>query len=74
MTKETTQEMQPQGNSSNRPEFVVKQRKGYGKNVSYERLGVAWKNEDGSFYVKLYGTQIIEGGFTLYKITDGDNA
>lgn len=53
---------------SNLPGYVVKTREGRGKNATYERIGVAWENEDGSFYVRLHGTQIIERGFTLYKV------
>ncbi len=38
---------------SNKPTHVVKQREGYGKKASYERIGVAWENdEDGSLYIR----------------------
>lgn len=73
MTKTATNET-PRESTPNRPDFVVKQRSGYGKNASYERLGVAWRNDDGSLYVKLHGKQIVEGGFTLYEITDGERS
>lgn len=49
-----------------KPGFVAKIRHGRGKEATYERVGVAWQNEDGSFYVKLMGTQLISG-FSLYK-------
>ena len=48
-------------------------RHGYGKKASYERIGVAWTNEDGSFYVKLHGTQIVSA-FTLYELPRDENA
>ncbi len=52
---------------------VAKTRNGYGKKASYERIGVAWDNEDGSFYVKLYGTQLVSN-FTLYAIEGTEKA
>ncbi|MRG71096.1 hypothetical protein GH722_04895 [Alphaproteobacteria bacterium HT1-32] len=55
------------------PTMVVKQRIGNGKNASYERLGVAWENEDGSLYVKLHGTQVIGSGFNLYPINKDED-
>lgn len=73
MTTETVNETENQV-SNNRPDYVVKQRNGYGKKATYERLGVAWRNDDGSLYVKLHGKQIVDGGFTLYEISDSDTA
>ena len=57
----------------NRPTHVAKVRNGYGKKASYERIGVAWQNEDGSFYIKLYGTQVVSN-FTLYELADNEKA
>jgi hypothetical protein len=68
----TTETRQP--TEGNQPKFVVKMRDGYGKNATYERIGVAWENEDGSLYVKLHGTQIIERGFTLYALAPAEKA
>jgi len=62
-----------QNEGGNRPTHVAKVRNGYGKKASFERIGVAWKNEDGSFYVKLYGTQIVSN-FTLYEMADFEAA
>jgi hypothetical protein len=57
----------------NKPTHIVKQRKGNGKNASYERIGVAWlSEEDGSLYIRLHGTQIISGGFNCYQIEEGN--
>ena len=51
-----------------------KVRHGFGKKATYERIGVAWENEDKSVYVKLYGTQVVNQGFTLYRVEDNDKA
>lgn len=51
----------------NPPTHVAKVRKGFGKNATYERIGVAWVKEDGSLYVKLNGTQVVSG-FALYAL------
>lgn len=53
---------------ANRPTMIVKQRVGFGKKATYERIGVAWTNDDGSLYVKVHGTQVLSGGFVLYPI------
>ncbi|MEM7172474.1 MAG: hypothetical protein AAF530_20065 [Pseudomonadota bacterium] len=59
------------GGEKNQPTHIVKKREGYGKKATYERIGVAWENiEDGSLYVRVYGTQIISGGFTCYPIEE----
>lgn len=50
-----------------RPTHVAKVRHGYGKKASYERIGVAWVNEDGSYYVKFHGTQVVSS-FSLYAL------
>ncbi len=52
---------------SNLPTHVAKVRNGYGKKATYERIGVAWVNEDGSYFVKLHGTQVVSQ-FALYPI------
>ena len=49
------------------PTHVAKVRHGYGKKATYDRIGVAWVNEDGSYYVKFHGTQIVSN-FTLYEL------
>ncbi|MCB9989300.1 MAG: hypothetical protein H6868_08235 [Rhodospirillales bacterium] len=58
---------QTNGKKSNPPTHVVKVRHGYGKNASYERIGVAWQKENGALYVKLHGTQIVSD-FSLYEL------
>ena len=56
-----------------KPGFVAKVRKGSGENAVYERIGVAWKNADGSFYIKLAGTQVVSD-FMLYEIESTDQS
>lgn len=64
-----------QSNSENvnRPTHIVRQKSGHGKNASFETLGVAWSREDGSFYIKLYGKQVVEGGFYVFAAKDQEN-
>lgn len=57
--------------TSNLPTHVAKTRIGYGKKATYEQIGVAWQNEDGSFYIKLYGTQVVSN-FSLYSLKPKD--
>lgn len=68
----TNANTQTNGNRRNqdpvRPNYVAKMRHGHGKNATFERIGVAWRKDDGSFYVKLHGTQIISDGFALYEL------
>jgi len=71
MTTEATQT--EQNGKSNPPTHVAKVRHGYGKKATYERIGVAWCNEDGSFYIKLHGTQVVSA-FTLYELPASDKA
>jgi len=40
--------------------------------TSYERVGVAWVNDNGSIYVKLHGTQVISN-FMLYAMDQEDD-
>ncbi|MDD2003613.1 hypothetical protein [Pseudomonas putida] len=63
-TKSTTSE-------SRKPGFVAKIRRGTGEQAVYERIGVAWRNADGSFYIKLAGTQVVSD-FMLYEIESTD--
>ena len=63
------------GNSEPKlPTHVAKVRHGWGKKATYERIGVLFSNDDGSFYLKLYGKQIVESGVYLYEIKDKDEA
>jgi hypothetical protein len=73
MTTETTTTPDERPNG-NQPNYVAKLRHGFGKKATYERIGVAWLNEDGAIYVKLSGTQVVSSGFTLYQVEDSDKA
>lgn len=53
--------------AKNRPTHMAKIRHGEGENATYEQIGVAWKSESGSLYIKLNGTQIVSS-FALYEI------
>ena len=55
------------------PTHVAKVRHGYGKKATYERIGVAWRNDDGSLYVKLAGTQVVSA-LTLYELEENKEA
>jgi hypothetical protein len=57
----------------NPPTHVAKVRHGHGKNASYERIGVAWVNEEGGIYVKLHGTQVVSA-FMLYELPQTETA
>lgn len=55
------------------PTHVAKVRHGWGKKATYERIGVAWRNDDGSLYVKLAGTQLVSA-LTIYELEDNSDA
>jgi len=59
----TTQENTATQKASSKPTHNLRKKIGYGKQTEFETIGVAWAREDGGFYVKLYGTQVIDGGF-----------
>lgn len=56
----------------NKPTHIVRKRVGRGEDASFETLGVAWERQDGSLYVKPYGTQLIQGGFYVFRSGDAD--
>ena len=67
-------EANARGNDKPRlPTHVAKVRHGYGKKATYERIGVAWRNDDGSLYLKLSGTQVVSA-LTLYELEDKEEA
>jgi len=51
---------------SSAPTHAVCKKIWNGKRTEFETLGVAWKRDDGGLYIKLHGTQIIEGGFYVF--------
>jgi hypothetical protein len=40
----------------------------------FETIGVAWARENGGLYIKLVGTQVIEGGFYAFVNKDEEAA
>ena len=67
---QTEQTTEPAGN--NKPTHIARKRLGRGKTAGFETIGVAWARDDGSLYVKPYGTQIIEGGFYVFRIGEAE--
>jgi hypothetical protein len=59
------------GSPRKQPTHVVKMLRSDCDATSFERIGAAWARDDGSFYVRLTGTQIVADGFSLYPIEDG---
>ena len=73
-TNQTTEATNARSNGTAKlPTHVAKVRHGYGKKATYERIGVAWRNEDGSLYLKLSGTQVVSA-LTLYELKDKEEA
>ena len=58
-----TQEKMQNESAKMKPTHNLRMKVGYGKQVHFETIGVAWAREDGGFYIKLHGTQIIDSGF-----------
>lgn len=71
-TEHTEAKTAPAESTGNRPTHIVRKKIGSGKKADFETLGVAWDRGDGSCYVKLYGTQVIEGGFYVFPVKDQD--
>lgn len=71
-TQDQTQHTQAE-NKNSRPTHIARKKIGRGRNVTFETLGVAWVREDGSLYIKPYGTQIIEGGFYVFPTADQES-
>lgn len=54
-----------------KPSHVVKSKTGYGDNVRFLRLGVAYQRPEGKgLYVSLTGKQVINNGFYLFPIKE----
>ncbi len=66
----STQDKMQNENAKAKPTHNLRMKFGYGKQVHFETIGVAWAREDGGFYVKLHGTQIIDSGFYAIPVTD----
>ena len=49
-----------------KPTHYAKVRHGQNQQASYEQIGAAWDNGNGSLCDPPHGTQIVQGGFSLY--------
>lgn len=70
MTTENTTATEDQGTRKNggpRPTHTACVQHGKDKNSAIEQIGVAWKAENGTLFVKLAGTQLISQ-FSLHEI------
>lgn len=71
MTKTTKTSARSNDEQPALPTHVAKLRhSGYGRKTTFERIGVMFTNDDGSFYLKLTGKQLIDKGIFLYKLED----
>jgi len=52
--------------ATSKPTHTLRKKVGYGNRTNFETIGVAWSRDDGSLYIKLHGTQIIDGGFYAF--------
>lgn len=52
----------------NPPTHTAEVSYGIGKRTRYDRIGVAWQDSDGAFFVRLYGTQFVSEPFFLFPI------
>ena len=62
----TTQDDNFLENNKQPPTHIISKRNWSGKRTEYESLGVAWEQDDGSLYIRLYGTQVIDRGFYAF--------
>ncbi|MEW8693510.1 MAG: hypothetical protein AB2535_20950 [Candidatus Thiodiazotropha endolucinida] len=51
-----------------RPSHIVRQKIENGKHAEFETIGAAWDRGNGSLYIKVYGTQVIKGGFYVFPV------
>jgi hypothetical protein len=70
MTAENETPQAAATSESNRPTHYVRKKIGAGKKADFETLGAAWDRGDGSLYIKLHGTQIVDGGFYVFPAKD----
>lgn len=66
MTTNTETPDETQDKSDNRPDWVAKTPKGYGRKQHLERVGAAWNRKDGGICLRLMGTQIVAEDIYLY--------
>lgn len=61
-TKEKTE---TQTENGNRPDWVAKTSKGYGRKARFEKVGAGWNRDDG-ICLRLIGTQVVSGDIYLF--------
>ncbi len=64
--------MNTQKTKGNKPTHYVRSLVGHGEDARFETIGAAWVAEGKETYVKLHGTQIVDGGF--YILANGAKA
>lgn len=64
MTKQTNQ------TNGAKPDLIIKAKVVDGSRSRLDTIGVAWTRDEGGFYCKLYGRQIIEDGFYVFPTLD----
>lgn len=74
MTAETETTQATATSENNRPTHYVRKKIGTGKKADFETLGAAWDRGDGSLYIKLHGTQIVEGGFYVFPVKEQESS
>jgi len=57
-------------NTKSKPTHIIRKKFWNGKRTDFETLGVAWETDKGGLYIKLHGTQIIDGGFYAFPNRD----
>lgn len=71
MSNETEKKTDTQNENGNRPDFVAKTTKGYGRKARFERIGVGWaRQREGGICLRLIGTQIVNEDIYLFPIAD----
>ena len=73
MENHETQQTATNGSNA-KPTHYASIKKGYGKAAQFERVGVAWLNDDSKITIQLYGTQLIEGRIYCSKIKQSSGA
>ena len=60
-------------NGNPKPDLIAKTKEGSGKNASFDRVGAAWTREDGSIYLKLHGTQVVNTPIYLFPAAKAES-
>ena len=66
MTTTNSQTKDAAREPAQKPDWIAKAAKGYGRKSRLECIGAAWNREDGGVCLRLVGTQIVDGDIYLY--------